>query len=468
MRGSTKGIHHLFRIAWQVAQRAPGARCRKALVSDLRGPPGVASGDATVADLRALQQALAAAERRIQDLEGQLAARAAAHAALDERAWQDRFALQAILESMSEGVYTTDLDRRIQYFNPAAERITGYQAADVVGRPYVEALGVTDATGRSLHETGCPLQQCIATKRPAYLPHVFLTTAAGERLPVALSTAPILNPRGGPAWCVAVIRDTRREREVEELKSQLIAHVSHELRTPLTHIKGYASSLLQTDVQWDTATQREFLEAIEQEADRLAKLIADLLDMSRIEAGALERLERAPVAPAILVTSALRRLGRATASHPVHLDVPDNLPLVLVDPPQIERVLVNLIENAAKYSPPDAGILIQARVEPGSGRGSSVVVRVRDRGIGIAAEHLERIFERFYRVPGVAGRWAGGTGLGLAICKGIVEAHGGRIWAESTPGQGSTFTFTLPVAEPDPPDRLDTTDPVIPVTVTRM
>jgi signal transduction histidine kinase len=235
-------------------------------------------------------------------------------------------------------------------------------------------------------------------------------------------------------------------RDLDRLKSEFLANMSHELRTPLTHIKGYATSLLQNDISWDPATQREFLEGIDQETDRLATLITNLLDMSRIEAGVQERPLRAPAEPRALIDEAVGRLRHVVSSHRLVTDVAEGLPPVPVDREQMVRVLVNLIDNAAKYSPPQSEIVVSARL--GTDRGQpEVEFAVRDHGPGIAPEHLTRIFERFYRAPDGAGRVVSGSGLGLAICKNIVEAHGGRIWVRSTLGEGAVFAFALPVAE---------------------
>jgi two-component system sensor histidine kinase KdpD len=234
------------------------------------------------------------------------------------------------------------------------------------------------------------------------------------------------------------IENARRLAEVERLKADIIALVSHELRTPLSHIKGYASTLLQPDVEWDAATQRDFIASIERQADRLARLISDLLEISRLDAGGAAQMERVPTEPAPLVERGLRRVAPGVGDHPILTRIAPDLPSVRADPGHVERVLTNLIENAAKYSP--AGEPIVVEVEPGDGE---VVFSVRDRGPGLTAEEEAHLFERFYRSPRVRHRTPG-TGLGLAICREIVRAHGGRIWAESAEGRGSTFAFTLP------------------------
>ena len=235
-----------------------------------------------------------------------------------------------------------------------------------------------------------------------------------------------------------------RLREADQFKDDLLTIISHELRTPLTSIKGSLSLLL--DEQKVQGMTREFLEIAEQNTERLIALVNDLLDLSRIESGKLEfERERFSIRDAIL--SATQRI-RALADRKglrLELPVPEGLPPVEADPGKVEQVLVNLLDNAIKFTPEGGQIRLEAEAAEGSGRGT-MQVRVSDTGIGIPAEHLEKVFEKFYRVDMSSTRGARGTGLGLAICKAIVEGHGGRIWAESVPGQGSRFTFSLPLA----------------------
>ena len=348
--------------------------------------------------------------------------------------------LRAILASTNEGVYSTDLEGRIVSFNAAAERLTGRSAAQVVGRNYVEAIGLTDQRDVPLSEADRPLECCISTKQPVYLPIAYLTRPDGRRVPIALSTSPILDPLGGPAWCVAVFRDLSRDRELEEMKVNLISLVSHELRTPLGHIRGFASSLLQQDVEWDPATRLEFLRDIEREVERLDKLIADLLDMSRMQAGALVSPERCAAAPAELVAAGLERVRGLLAGHEVGVEVEAELPEVVVASAALARVVSNLAENAVKFSPADAPIRVSARRD-----GDRVVLAVEDRGPGIPPDDLERIFEKFVRLQHPSLPRVPGAGLGLAICRGIVAAHGGAIRAESRVGGGARFVVSLPL-----------------------
>jgi len=236
-------------------------------------------------------------------------------------------------------------------------------------------------------------------------------------------------------------------READRLKSHFISAITHELQSPLGFIKGYATTLLRPDAEFDTRTRREFLKIISQESDSLSALIDDLLDVSRLEAGALP-MDRQPVSVARLLRRAVERAKARSERHELLSRVAPGLPPVEADPRRIEQVLRNLLDNAVKYSPEGGRITVSAALADGFVR-----VSVSDQGIGIPPEEQSRVFERFYRGGGAARTSSRGAGLGLSICKGIVEAHGGRIWLESCTGQGTTFHFSLRVAEDAEPAR---------------
>jgi two-component system sensor histidine kinase KdpD len=232
-------------------------------------------------------------------------------------------------------------------------------------------------------------------------------------------------------------------RESDRLKSALLASVSHDLRTPLTTIKGAASSLLQEDVHWSDEARRAFLVDIDAEADRLTRLVSNLLDLSRIEGGAIvPRAEWEDVGD--LVDRVVRRLEPRLSVHPLVYERPMGLLAARLDAVQIEQALTNLIENAAKYASPGTPIMVAARLIDGAADAPSVHLSVSDQGPGIPLSEQASIFAAFYRVAGAA-RLADGTGLGLTIATGLVVAHGGRVTVASAPGRGSTFTIILPV-----------------------
>jgi two-component system sensor histidine kinase KdpD len=230
--------------------------------------------------------------------------------------------------------------------------------------------------------------------------------------------------------------------ETERLRNSLLSSVSHDLRTPLASITGAASTLLENEARLDAGTRRDLLETLHEEADRLNRLVQNLLEMTRLESGALQvHTEWHSVEE--VVGAALGRFGKALARRPVTTRLPPELPLVPMDDVLIEQVLINLIDNALKYTPAESPIEVTA--EDGGG---AVLIEVADRGPGLPPGEERRIFEKFHRTE--AGPTVRGAGLGLAICRGIVHAHGGRIWAENRSGGGVTVRFTLPVKEAPP------------------
>ncbi|MGQ0608642.1 MAG: sensor histidine kinase [Chloroflexota bacterium] len=270
---------------------------------------------------------------------------------------------------------------------------------------------------------------------------------------IGVGEARLLDTAAGQL-AVAVERERLRERATQaeilrrtsELKSALLHAVSHDLRTPLSSIIGAAGSMLQADVEWSPDERRDFLETIDQEAQRLNRIVGNLLDLSRIQGGTL-----VPALdwhdPVLVLREALHRLTPSTREHRLIISVPDDLPPVFIDPVEIDQVIANLVENAVKYTPRGGEIAVSAAVAEGELR-----VSVADEGPGVSKEALPRLFEPFYRAPSAS--TVRGSGLGLAVARGLVDAHGGRIWAEDGDGRGARFTFVIPSApletEPEP------------------
>jgi two-component system sensor histidine kinase KdpD len=225
------------------------------------------------------------------------------------------------------------------------------------------------------------------------------------------------------------------------MRNAVLSSVSHDLRTPLATIVGASGALLSTALPLSNDSQQELIRSINDEAGRLDRLLKNLLDMTRLEAGAMQ-LRKDWTALEEVVGTALARVGARLAGHPVSTAFPQDLPLLLVDGVLIEQVLVNLLENAAKYSPQGSPIDVMATVNAGA-----ILTEVADRGPGIPPGKETRIFEKFYQIDPDR---EGGVGLGLTICRGIVEAHGGRIWADRRSGGGSVFRFTLPTEKHQP------------------
>lgn len=252
------------------------------------------------------------------------------------------------------------------------------------------------------------------------------------------------------ALLVARNQETRLEMEAERLRTSLLSSLSHDLRTPLGGIEGAASSLLERGEALSPSGRRELARTVLEESRRMTRLVANLLDMIRVESGALAvQKEWQPLEEVVGV--ALIRLDERLAGRPVAVSLPGDLPLVPIDGILIEQVLINLLENALKHAPGDSPIEIAATAAPGS-----VVVSVADHGPGIPPGEEERIFEKFHRSRGAGS--TPGVGLGLTICRGIIMAHGGRIWAENRAEGGAIFRFTLPIVGVPPalaPDEMD-------------
>jgi signal transduction histidine kinase len=230
--------------------------------------------------------------------------------------------------------------------------------------------------------------------------------------------------------------DITADRELDRMRSSLVSTVSHELRTPLAAIKGYVSTMLAEDVEWDRGSQHEFLTIISDESDRLTNLVNDLLDLSRIEAGSLKLShEKCDIEETVRRAAKQARLA---VGNIFEIKIEPRLPKLYADPPRLETILRNLVENAVKYG----GEMARIRVEV-CRQGSDFLFRVIDNGPGIPEKERQHIFESFYRVDDSLARLTSGAGLGLAICQGLVRAHRGRIWAESR-DVGASIAFTIP------------------------
>lgn len=232
----------------------------------------------------------------------------------------------------------------------------------------------------------------------------------------------------------------RDAAQMDRLRAEALAALSHELRTSLATIKGYSTALLLEETQWPDTKRREFLQLVDAECDNLTTMINDMLDSSLIEVGRLV-IERAPVRLPRLAREVADEMQTHTQMHRLMLDFSSDFPLLDVDPRRIKQVLRNILDNAIKYSPKGGLIIIRGQVRP-----SDVVVSIADQGVGISPEDLIPLFEKYFRVKSPTGYHVPGTGLGLPVARAIVEAHGGRIWAESKVGQGTTLYFSLPRA----------------------
>ena len=272
---------------------------------------------------------------------------------------------------------------------------------------------------------------CSFAPRQPSSQEVQLLTAIGHQIGVALENARLTKE----AAEVEILR------ELDRLRSELIANVSHEFRTPLGLIKIFCTTLLREDVEFDRETQREFLGHLDEEAEKLERIVDNLLDLAQMEDGRL-RLDKRPTDVGQLVRKVMGAMEIQLTQHRFVYDFPAESLVAAVDAKRVEEVLRNLLSNAIKYSPEGGTITVQGR-----GDRRQLLIWVRDQGMGIPSQSLERVFERFYRVENEITQSVRGAGLGLAVCRGIIGAHGGRMWAESTLGVGSTFYFSLPVGD---------------------
>ena len=351
----------------------------------------------------------------------------------------------AVLSSVADGVYVVDNNRQIALWNRAAERITGFTREEMVGRSCQEAMRPAD---EEASKVCTPLCDEVAQLDPGSsgVGYELLTCRKdGDRIWLSVSAAPIRDSRK-TAGIVHVFRDISEYKEIDQMKSDFVATVSHELRTPLTSILGFAKTLLRANANFSDESRESFLAEIVREGERLARLIEDVLSVSRIEAGSL-RFDLKPVAVGPAVNEVVKNVSRLTNIHNFVINVAQEVKPVIADSDKLHQVLLNLIVNAIKYSP-DGGKVIVSAVEDEQ----FVRFEVADQGVGISAEHLPHIFERFYRVGPRGQRGPTGTGLGLYVSKNLVEQMGGRIWAESKPGEGSRFYFSLPVAKAEQAD----------------
>jgi PAS domain S-box-containing protein len=347
--------------------------------------------------------------------------------------------LDAVLESSADGIFILDPGHRFMRFNRACSRITGYPVGDVIGKEHGEVIRW------KRREPGLSLEQAEAGGWPlsdqaSLYVEGELRLHNGGTIPVGITYAPTLAPDGTLLSIVANLRDITKFREAEEVKSTFVSIISHELRTPVALIKGYVGTLRREDAHWDPAVVRDSLAVIEEESDHLTELIDDLLDASRLQAGALT-FNMTEVALDRLAARIAERFATQTEAHTFHVDFPPDFPVINGDEDRLTQVVNNLLSNAVKYSPGGGRVTLSGRA-----RQHEVTLCVTDEGPGIACDDVPRVFDRFYRAADAA-RNTKGTGLGLYLAKAVVEAHGGRIWVDDRVQQGARICFSLPYGE---------------------
>jgi PAS domain S-box-containing protein len=367
-----------------------------------------------------------------------------------EQARRKQEELEAIFTASSEGMLTVDPKYRVLELNPAFTTLTGWSAAEAVGRTCMEVLRCSDERDNPLCKTPrCPLQQVFLSQQPIPYCEITCHDRQENRKEVTASFSAIHaqdNLRG-----VIIARDMTPLNTANRMRSNFISMVSHELRTPLHSISGFLSIVLEEHVGMLNERQREFLEYIHNSTEQLKMLVDDILFISRADTGRFE-LRCSDFWLQHLMKLVLRETEPNARKLGVILEnqVPGQLPKLWADEGRLQQVMRNLINNALKFTPPDGVITVRARQVD-----EMAEISVSDTGCGIPFEDQSRVFERFYQSNNTLLVKHGGFGLGLTIAKLIVEQHGGHIWLQSAPEQGSTFTFTIPLFRDQPPIAAD-------------
>jgi PAS domain S-box-containing protein len=340
--------------------------------------------------------------------------------------------LETVLNSMGDGLVAVDDEGLVVTYNPAAAAILGLPQSDVVGRPIETVLRGRDPEGRPL-STGEEMPGGLA----------FIRRPDQREVPVAMSSAPLRDESDVLLGRVYVLRDMTHEYEIERMKTEFLQNVSHELRTPLTPIIGYSEIMAKRGMTSDRA--QEFARGILDSARRLERIVAMLVDFSAMEGGRMT-IEAEPTTLRRTVLGAVDEWKKKSTRHEFVAQVAPRLPTAMVDASLIRRVIDELFDNAVKYSPKGGKITV-AVISENSRRRPMLKIDVADEGIGIEKEDLPRIFEDFRQIDASDTRPFGGLGLGLAFVRRIIEAHRGTITVDSTPGTGTTFSFTVPAAD---------------------
>ena len=357
----------------------------------------------------------------------------------EQRARND---LETLVDTSPVGVVVFDgrMGIPVSFNREAVRMMDALRTADEVPEHLLETMTVRRSDGREISLEELSISQVLSAGETVRAEEVVFQVPDGRSVTALINATPIRSEKGEVEAFVVTMQDMTSLEEIERLRAEFLAMVSHELRTPLATVRGSVSALLDEFSEMHPTEVRQFHRIIFEQTDRMRVLIADLLDVARLATGTLS-ITPGPTDVAVLTAEAGNSFRIGGHRHNLRIDIPPDLPWVMVDRPRIVQVLGNLLTNAARHSPETSAIRVSA--VPGD---LQVAVSVSDDGRGIAAESLPHLFRKFSRLE--SEEQGGDTGLGLAVCKGIVEAHGGRIWAESDgPGLGAIFTFTLPTVE---------------------
>ena len=353
----------------------------------------------------------------------------------------------SILESIGDGIYGLDLDGKVTVVNPAAAEMLGYTPSEMLGRNMHEIIHHTHADGRSYLWADCPINHSLRKLETVRMSSEVFWRKDGSSFPVdyvakpqiEVATRSGVDGRERAVGVVVAFTDTTERRALDRMKDEFVSTVSHELRTPLTSLRAALGLVQSGALSSRPEKTTQMLEIAIANTDRLTRLVNDILDLERIRSGKAE-MHFSMCSMADLLNAAVEQRKIEAEKAKTQIDVDAGEVEVWADPDRIIQAVANLIANAIKFSPEDSQILIKATAMSLD----EARVEVRDNGLGIPADKLEQIFDRFRQVDASDSRTMGGTGLGLAICQGIVRQHGGRIWVTSSEGAGSSFFFTLP------------------------
>lgn len=352
--------------------------------------------------------------------------------------------LKAVVSSMAEGVIITDPQGNISSVNPAALHIHRFRNVEEPRRNVGELARLFEfraLDGRSIPRRDWPTNRLLRGESFANLDVRVRRVDTGETWIGNYSGTPVRNSAGEPILSVLTVRDVTAQKEAERLREEYIALISHDLRNPLTALTGQAQLLRRSLARSGDERGVTGVDSILKSARRMNSMIQDLVETARLESGQLDT-RKDPTDLFQLISDVVERMGTTEERARIRLEYPEPIPPVMADPDRIERVVVNLVSNALKYSTPDSPVSVAVRRHDGE-----AMVSVSDQGIGIHPDEVHHLFQRFYRAK--AGERSEGLGLGLYITRLIVEAHGGRIWVESKLGEGSKFTFSLPIGQPE-------------------
>ena len=353
-----------------------------------------------------------------------------------EKLTEEEKKMTAIVNSIAEGLILVDSDNRVLHINPAAERLLDL-SEDSIDKDITELIQ---------NDELIQIEQTPSKNEEANFVSEITLIRHNEKLVLRTIASPFLDENGQTLGTVYLFDDITREKEIDQMKSDFISLVSHELRTPLTSIIGFVSFILDGKAGAINDRQRNSLARVQRQSKRLAALINDLLDISRIESGRIQ-MEQEPISLLEIVTQRIEEIRPQADEKSIQMDLtaPESVPTILGDEARMGQVFTNLIGNAIKFAPNNGEVSIKVRVD-----GSLLHVEVIDTGPGIPAEERQKVFDKFYQLSDISTRQQGGSGLGLSITKSVVEAHGGKLWIDDgNQGKGSNFQFVLPLVRED-------------------